>query len=202
MAKCIKIGGSMSCNLAHGLPCINNIYRISNATVQAIRNTRNVSYITVSYIPPVPRGVEQSLVLIVSNQTLIRNTYGRIFTRLHIKLGMTLDTDVSSAMTASIPPQARAIRITILPPASPYHVMLGTILQVNNNARQILVGSPNEPTNQMRFNIMPSTIIWNQRGQQVNFNHLRRGQFVRVDHSINQTFSIPPQANAYRIWIV
>ena len=192
----------MSCNTRHGIPCVNNLYFIRNATVQEINNVRNVTYVTVSYIPPVPRGVMQTLVLVVTNQTLIRNTYGKILTRRHIRLGMTLDAEVSSAMTASLPPQARAVRITIMPLANSYHIILGAILQINHNTRQILVGSFNNPSSQIRLNVTPNTVILNQRGQQIPFGALRIGQLVRVDHSTNQTFSIPPQAEAYRIRVL
>ena len=188
----------MACNPLHGIPCINKPYRIRNATVQEIRNTRNISYVTVSYVPPVPRGTVQTLVLVVSNQTLIRNTYGRIVTRRQIQLGVNLDAEISPAMTASIPPQARAL----IPPASSYHVILGNIFQINRNTKQILVGSFNDPSSLIRLNINPDTIILDRRGRQISFQALRQGQFVRADHSINQTFSIPPQANAYRIWVL
>ena len=192
----------MPCNLIHGIPCANTLYRIRNATVQEIRHTRNVSYVTVSYVPPVPRGMTQTIILIVNNQTLIRNTYGRIFTRRHLELGMVIDADVSSAMTASIPPQARAIRITILPPAEPYSITLGNILQMNRNTMQILVGSFHEPSSQIMFNVSRDTLILNPRGQQIPFTSLRIGQLVRVDHSIAQTFSIPPQSAAFRIHVL
>ena len=189
-------------NPRYGDPFANKLYRVRNAIVQELRNIRNVTYVTVSYTPPVPRGTIQTMVLVVTNQTLIRNTYGRILTRRQIRLGMTLDADVSPAMTASMPPQVRAIRITILPPASSYHIILGVILQINSNSRQILVGSLNDPSSQIRLNISPSTVILNQRGNQIPFGALRLGQLVRADHSTNQTFSIPPQANAYRIRVL
>ncbi len=192
----------MPCNSRLRGPCVNNSYRVRNATVQEIRNIRNVTYVTVSYMPPVPRGTMQTLVLVVTNQTLIRNTYGRILTRRHIQLGMTLDAEISPAMTASLPPQARAIRITLIPPASSYHIILGAILQINRNTSQILVGPINEPSNQIRLNITPDTVILNRRGQQIPFGALRLGQLVRADHSTRQTFSIPPLSNAYRIRVL
>lgn len=179
-----------------------SLYRIRNATIQEISHGRNVSYITVSYMPPVPRSTSQTIVLVVGRQTILRNTYGQVINRRQLRPGMTIDADVSFAMTASIPPQTNAYRITVIPPTSSYNVVLGTIMQVNYNPRFILVGTVTGPSNVIRLNISPDTMIWNRRGQQLRFNALRRGQLIRADHSLTQTFSIPPQSTAFRIWVL
>lgn len=192
----------MPYQLGQGNSRTRSLYRIRNATIQEISHGRNVSYISVSYMPPVPRSTSQDLVLVVNRQTVIRNTYGHVLNRRQLQLGMTIDADVSFAMTASIPPQTTAARITVIPPASAYHTVLGTIMQVNNNPRFILVGTANGPSNLIRLNIFPDTLIRNRRGQQIGFQALRRGQLIRADHSVNQTFSIPPQSAAFRIWVL
>ncbi len=180
----------------------NRTNRIRNAIIQEIRHRQNVSYVTVTYLPTTPGSRTDTLVLIISRQTVIRNNYGGNINRRSLQVGMTIDAIISNVMTASIPPQTQAIQITVIPARSSYHVKMGVIFQVNRNTRQILVGAIRNPSNAIRLNITQNTRILNSRRQPVNFNALQRGQLVRVDHSTNQTFSIPPQANAYRIWIL
>ena len=162
------------------------------------------SYVTISY------GVMgdfsmihmQLLVLIVSQDTIIRNQFGQNMPARDLREGMVIDAEFSSAMTMSIPPQARAFRITVKRNERSSVVSKGRVLNIDTRNNFLYTGFANDISSLRRFVITNSTTIWNRRGKQIRLRDLRLGQMVRVEHATFQTPSIPPQSTAFTVRVI
>ncbi len=113
-----------------------------------------------------------------------------------------MNAEFSSAMTRSIPPQARAFRIIVVNRNVASDVTVGRVLRVDPRNRFLDIGSPNDRSTQMRFVITNSTLILDAKSNEVSLRNLRIGQRVRVEHARNQTLSIPPQTTAFVVQII
>lgn len=101
---------------SNGCPCNNDIIRTRNSVIEEIRIDRNTGFVTISYgVMGDFNIVHMELVtLVVTNSTIIRDRSGRNMRLSDLREGMVVDTEFSSAMTFSIPPQARAYRIIVV----------------------------------------------------------------------------------------
>ncbi len=182
----------------------NNVIRVEDAFIEEISIYNRTSYVTISY------GVMgdfsmihmQLLVLIVSQDTIIRNQFGQNMPARDLREGMVIDAEFSSAMTMSIPPQARAFRITVKRNERSSIVSEGRVLNVDTRNNFLYTGFSNDISSLRRFVITNSTTIWNRRGKQIRLRDLRLGQMVRVEHATFQTPSIPPQTTAFSVRII
>ena len=97
-------------------PCNDDIIRTRDSIIEEIRIDRNIGFVTISYgVMGDFNIIHMELVtLIVSNDTIIRDRSGRNLRLTDLREGMVIDTEFSSAMTFSIPPQARAYRIIVV----------------------------------------------------------------------------------------
>lgn len=97
-------------------PCNNDVIRTRNSVIEELRSDRNTGFATISYgVMGDFNIVHMELVtLVVSNSTRIHDRNGRNMRFSDLREGMVVDTEFSSAMTFSIPPQARAYRITVV----------------------------------------------------------------------------------------
>ncbi len=180
------------------------VIRAQNALIESISTDNRVGYVTISYGVPTDRNLirRQVVVLIVGRDTQIQNQFGQNLSLRDLREGMYIDAVFSSAMTRSIPPQARAFRITVRNRRGSSSVKIGMIINVNVRNRFFVTGSPNNLRNQMRFIITDSTIIVDRRGNRINLRDLRPGMIVRVEHADFQTASIPPQTTAFRVQVL
>jgi len=140
--------------------------------------------------------------LIVSQDTIIRDQFGQNLSLRDLRESMVIDAEFSSAMTMSIPPQARAFRIIVKRNEGSSVVTVGRVLSIDTRNNLLYTGSPNNISSLMRFVITNSTTIWNRRGRQIRLSDIRLGQTVRVEHATFQTPSIPPQTTAFNVWII
>lgn len=182
----------------------NNVIRVEDALIEEISIYNRTSYVTISY------GVMgdfsmihmQLLVLIVSQDTIIRNQFGQNMSARDLREGMIIDAEFSSAMTMSIPPQARAFRITVKRNERSSIVSEGRVLNVDTRNNFLYTGFYNDLSSLRRFVITNSTTIRNRRGKQIRLQDLRLGQMVRVEHATFQTPSIPPQTTAFSVRVI
>ena len=186
-------------------PCNDDVIRTRNSVIEEIRTDRNNGFVTISY------GVKgdfnithmELVTLVVSRDTIIQDRAGRNLRLSDLREGMIVDAEFSSAMTRSIPPQARAYRIVVVNRNTEKpNIKVGRILEVDLRNGFLLTGNANDISSQIRFVITNSTVILDRNGRRIQLRDLRTGQKVRVEHANFQTASIPPQTTAFVVQII
>lgn len=174
------------------------------SVIEEIRMERNTGYVTIAYQSRGDSGITRKrlVTLVVTRDTVIRDRNGRNLRLSYLRVGMIVDAEFSSAMTFSIPPQARAYRITVVSRNTAANVTIGFVLSVELRNGFLNVASANNNLNIMRFVITDSTKILNRNGRQISLRDIRQGQRVRVEHADFQTRSIPPQTTAFVVQII
>lgn len=183
----------------------NSMTNITNGMIDSIRSDRGNVFVTVTYqdCPNCPSS-RQTVVLIVTNNTLIFDENGNIISARDLREGMTINATFSSAMTRSIPPQATAFIIRIVrrqrPPQD--NVTIGRIVDVDRQNRSFITVSNRNLSTTIRFNVPQDAVILNRMGRPIEFSRLVPGLRVRVRHAAFMTASIPPQTTAFEVRII
>lgn len=191
-------------NCCNNRPWNNKFILAQDALIESIYRDSRTGYVTISY------GVlgdfnivnMQIVVLIVSQDTRIRDQFGQHLRFRDLRVGMLVDAVFSTIMTRSYPPQSNAFSITVKTPEMPYDVTVDRIIDIDLDNNFLYTGDPNDMLNQMRFVITDSTVILDRRGNRIQLENLRLGQIVRVEHATFQTASIPPQTTAFLVQIL
>ncbi len=175
-----------------------------DSIIEEIFKDRNTGFVTISYgIIGQFNVVHMELVtLVVSRDTIIEDRFGRSLLLSDLREGMVVDAEFSSAMTFSIPPQARAYRITVVNRNQAFDVMVGRVLTVDLRNGFLYTGNPGDLSSQMRFVITNTTSILDRNGNEIPIRNIRPGQRVRIEHANFQTPSIPPQTTAFVVQII
>ncbi|MDF2609760.1 MAG: hypothetical protein K0R92_1234 [Lachnospiraceae bacterium] len=178
--------------------------RVQDAIIEEINFIDRIGHVTISYgIPGDFNMIHMELVtLIVSQDTVIRNESGRSLSMRDLREGMLVDVVFSSAMTMSIPPQARAFRIIVKNSVHPFDVTVDNVLRVDTRNNFLYTGTLNDRASQIRFVITNATVILDRRGRRIDLRDLRVGETVRVEHANFMTRSIPPQTTAFRVQVL
>lgn len=181
-----------------------NVIRAEAAIIEEVRINGNMGYVTISYgIPDRFNTINMELVTLVVNQnTIIQDNRRRNLRLRDLRKGMVVDAVFSAAMTFSIPPQARAYRITVIEENRNRETTTGMVMQVDLRNRFLYTGSPRNIVDLKRFVITDDTKIFNRNGNSISLRNLRPGQRVRVEHANWQTRSIPPQTVAYLVRVL
>lgn len=189
---------------SNGCPCNNDTIRTRNSIIEEIRTDRNTGFVTISYGVMGDFNIThmELVTLIVSNDTIIRDSSGRNLRLSDLREGMVVDAEFSSAMTFSIPPQARAYRIIVVNRNSGTNITVGRVLAVDTRNGFLYTGNANDRSSQMRFVITNSTAILDRNGNRISLRNIRQGQRVRVEHATFQTPSIPPQTTAFVVQLM
>lgn len=187
-----------------GRPPNRNVIRAEAAIIEEVRINGNMGYVTISYgIPDRFNTINMELVTLVVNQnTIIQDNRRRNLRLRDLRKGMVVDAVFSAAMTFSIPPQARAYRITVIEENRSRETTTGMVMQVDLRNRFLYTGSPRNIVDLKRFVITDDTEIFNRNGNSISLRNLRPGQRVRVEHANWQTRSIPPQTVAYLVRVL
>lgn len=187
-----------------GRPPNRNVIRAEAAIIEEVRINGNMGYVTISYgIPDRFNTINMELVTLVVNQnTIIQDNRRRNLRLRDLRMGMVVDAVFSAAMTFSIPPQARAYRITVIEENRNRETTTGMVMQVDLRNRFLYTGSPRNIVDLKRFVITDDTEIFNRNGNSISLRNLRPGQRVRVEHANWQTRSIPPQTVAYLVRVL
>ncbi|WP_167958091.1 hypothetical protein [Anaerosporobacter faecicola] len=188
--------------------------RIRNAVIEDIQRERDVTFVTVVYRDERRdnwdgRGRDnrgqrpvETLRLVVSPQTRIFDINRREIRVGRLEEGMVIDAIISSAMTRSIPPQARAFEIFVVEQPRRRQVTEGRILQVNPRNQFITIVQGNNWSSTMRFAITPDTDIFGLNGRRISLRELFPGLRVRVVHGNWASTGFPPQAVAFEIRVL
>jgi len=145
---------------------------------------------------------KELLKLIVNKNTEILDEFAEPMNLCDLKKGMYLDASFSSAMTLSIPPQARAFQMIVRLKTPDVVVTTDRVVSVDVRNSFLLTGNPYEMIEQMRFVVSQATVILNRNGNRISLSQIMPGQLVRVEHASFQTMSIPPQTTAFRIQVL
>lgn len=172
---------------------------ISNAVIEEITNERDGVLATVVYRER-PRSAERTVRLVVTRDTRIFDVNRRRLNPRDLEVGMVIDAFISTAMTRSIPPQARAFEIFVIERRVSRQETVGRIIQVNTRDNFILTLSGSN--NIIRFNVGPETVILDLFGRRIRLSDLFSGLRVRVEHATFMTASIPPQTFAFVIQVI
>lgn len=191
---------------------INDILRrnmavnVEGAIIEEIFHDGATSFVTISYGVLGPfNTINMELVrLVVDRNTIIRDRRGRRIDARDLKVGNLVDASFSSAMTRSLPPQARAFMIRVVREnVNPLpNIVEDRILEIDRNNSFLITGNQNDPLSQIRFVVDNGTEIYDRRGNRIRLRNLRPGQRVRIEHADFMTMSIPPQTTAFRIWVL
>lgn len=183
---------------------------VEDAVIEEIFHDNNTSYVTISYgLLDDFNTINMELVrLVVDRNTIIRDRRGRRMRSRDLRVGNVVDASFSTAMTRSIPPQARAFTISLIreyvnpiQPGFP-NIVEDRIMEVDRNNNFLITGNPNDIMSQIRFVVDRSTEIFDRRGNRIRLSDLRPGQMVRIEHADFMTMSIPPQTTAFGIWLI
>ncbi len=177
---------------------------VQDAVIEEIATDNRTGYVTISYCVMGERCMVhmQTVKLVVGRDTVIRNKFGQNLSLRDLKEGMIVDAEFSSAMTRSIPPQARAFRITVIKQNDSVNITEDRVLSVEPNNGFFYTGNANDMLSQMRFVVNNETRIMDRRGNRIRLRDLRPGQMVRVEHANFQTMSIPPQTTAFNVQVL
>lgn len=177
--------------------------RTQNATIEEIRIIRDIGYVTISYgaMGEYNRFHKELISLVVTGETIILDSYGNYLSLINLREGMFVDVEFSSAMTRSIPPQTKAFRIFVINMNSESLITEGRVLTVDFRNRLLYTGDANDMLSQMRYVITDTTLILDRDGNEIPLRNIRPDQWVRVEHAIYQTLSIPPQTTAFVVQI-
>jgi hypothetical protein len=181
-----------------------NIITAEDAFIENISIDNRTGYVTISYGVLGDFNVTNMEIvrLVVNRDTIIRDQFGRPMSIRELREGMRVDAVFSAAMTRSIPPQARAYRITVVNDNMQSSFTEDTVLEVDLANGFLYTGIPFDIMGQMRFAVTDSTTISDRRGRRIRLRDLRPGDFVRVEHANFMTMSIPPQTTAFDIQVL
>lgn len=181
----------------------NSVISITDAVINDINFDNRVTFVTVSYPDCVEcRRNEQTVRLVVNRDTVIRDERGRRIPVTDLRTGMTINADISSAMTRSIPPQATAFMIQIVSRAVSDNTTTGRIINIDRQNRSFTTINENNLSSVIRFNVPENALILDSNGRRMNFSRLFPGQRVRVRHAAFMTASIPPQTTAFEVRVL
>lgn len=182
----------------------NSTRHIENALIEQITRENQLGLVTISFGVP-GRGnliITRKMILVIDNNTIIRNHRGqRMFLR-HLRVGMNIDVECIRNMNRSMPPRAQAIKISVVNRAANFVTREGCITEIDAENNFVFIDNKNRENDLLRLVITEDTIITNQRGRKICMADLSVGQNVRVEHATFQTASIPPQTTAFRVQIL
>lgn len=182
----------------------NNVLTAERARIENINSDNGTGYVTISYMVMGDYCMMhmQTVTLIVGRDTVINDQFGQPLSLGELREGMIVDAEFSAAMTRSIPPQSRAFRITVIDENTGSNFTDGRVMAVDTNYGFLYTGNPNDIYSQMRFVITDATSIRDRSGRRIRLSDLRPGDYVRVEHAIFQTMSIPPQTTAFNVQVL
>lgn len=180
-----------------------SVINITNGMIDDVTTERNTTFVTVTYADRTD-GIRpnQTVKLIINNNTIILNENGNSVPVSALRTGMTVNATISSAMTRSIPPQATAFLIRIIRRPIRDNIAVGRILDVNRQNRNFTIIRDGNLSSILQFNVPENAMVFDRLGRPMQFSRLTPGMRVRVRHAAFMTASIPPQTTAFEIRVV
>ena len=117
-----------------------------------------------------------------------------------IEAGQVLDVVYDDFMTLSLPPITNALEVKVL--QGEYAEKISSVIvevTSDENSKGILIGNPENATEQIFLNVSENTVLLSKEGEAVSFDALQKGMKITAVASNMATRSLPPQRNAYSI---
>jgi hypothetical protein len=201
-----RINMNRNKSISHGAFYLSDaVIHVENALIEEVRvENESRGYVLVSLKLYDDNNIKymQEVRLNVGDDTIIIDEKGRMLNLYDVEKGMQIDTDISSLMTRSIPPQSYAYRIVVLDKKASVTIKTDRVVGVDTDNGFLLTGNPYDMNDQFLFTISSDTVILDKNNNIISLNEIQPGQLVRVEHAIFQTLSIPPQSPAYRVQII
>jgi len=181
------------------------ILQVNNAMVtEVFTRSRVTGYISIIYSQSVQdETISEPLRLNASFYTDVLNPSGQHICLCDIQEGMLVDALFSPIMEWRIPPQANAYLIVAREYGEPsLHSTTAQITEVDMDNFVFYTYDPDNPDNQIEFNIAPKATVRDKNGYPVPFRTLYPGLLVNVVHSEIETEVIPDRAIAFHIQIL
>lgn len=180
---------------------VNEISEISNAVVQKISTEANDTLLlTILYkiTDSNKKIVENTMNLVVDNNTEIVNQFGIKTVKSALKTGMVLNIEHSKTVTAY------CNSIDIVREYKDSEIKEANIIEKNiyNDIAYLLIGNPEKVNEQIKLVLSDKTILKDQDGNNITYEQLKVGQKIRAEYSLAMTRSLPAQAQAYSIQII
>lgn len=184
-----------------------SVNEISNAVVQKISAEANDTLIlTILYklTDSNKKIVENTMNLVVDNNTQIVNQFGVKTVKSALKTGMVLDIEHSKAVTKGKTIQAYCNSIDIVKEYKDSETKEANIIEKNiyNDIAYLLIGNPEKVNEQIKLVLSDKTMLKDQDGNNITYEQLKVGQKIRAEYSLAMTRSLPAQAQAYSIQII
>lgn len=186
-----------------------DMLELTDGIIDDIEIGRNSSFVTVSYSDcAVCRVRQQTIRLVVGNNTHILDERGNRIPITNLRTGMIVNAAFSSVMTRSIPPQATAYMIQIVKRAADTNTTdtnttIGRIINVDRRNRSFTtINDSGNLSSVIQFNVPEEAVILNVFGKQMNFSNLLPGMRVKINHASFMTASIPPQTTAFEVRVI
>lgn len=181
-----------------------NVISIRNAVIEDVVIDKRHMIATISYqVLENRRSVKRILCLIISGNTVLNTQSQNTASMRQIRPGIKMNALVCSEMSQSTPAQTKAYCITILEEEKKQPLShTGRIISVDWKNQSFLVGLPWNRNGQINFIVSRNTVILNSDHKRISLRQLTPGLNVKVEHSGIQTFSVPPQAKAYQVYLL
>lgn len=179
----------------------NSIINVSDAIIDSVDFGNR--FITISYDECINCvQSEQTVRLIISDDTMIFDERGNTISERELRPGMTVNVAFSSAMTRSIPPQAAAIMIRIVERPMSDRTTEARILDIDRQNRSFTAISDSNLSSITRYNVPIDAVVLDIAGRPMDFGRLMAGMRVRIRHASFMTASIPPQTTAFEVRVI
>ncbi len=130
----------------------------------------------------------------VSEETIVEGDLSAI------EAGQVLDVVYDDFMTLSLPPITNALEVKVL--QGEYAEKISSVIvevTSDENTKGILIGNPENATEQIFLNVSENTVLLSKEGEAVSLDALQKGMKITSVASNMATRSLPPQRNAYSI---
>lgn len=148
------------------------------------------------------RGEQQVLLWIeILPNTQIMNEYGGTYQFEDLRVGFTVDVTVSPNFIRSTPPRTMAEEINVLSSMNDA-VIENYIIDIDRENQWICLGNKEVLTNIVCLLVNSNTKLYNNKNEEIPFEQLHIGQFIRATHARFFSLSSPPRSIANEINIL
>lgn len=138
----------------------------------------------------------------VSPGTVIKDQSGLIVPLCIIRKGMWIDAVVSPYIVKNVPLELPAFNITVKLDRTRVMITTDRVIAVDTDNNLLVIGNPKNIADRIILEITDETLIINKDGEVIPLSSIKRDQVVRVEHSMFQTVSIPPETLAFLVQVL
>lgn len=115
---------------------------------------------------------------------------------------MWIDAVVSPYIVKNVPLELPAFNITVKLDRTRVMITTDRVIAVDTDNNLLVIGNPKNIADHIILEITDETLIINKDGEVIPLSSIKRDQVVRVEHSMFQTVSIPPETLAFLVQVL